>query len=170
MRPLVQDRKLFTITTVYDENFLFPGSTLPGPEVPKLTEPKEFGDRTYEVGEFDPEWKKPDYESIYLGEIDGRFYYSIREDISTDISTLGDIGDEVDPQTLETVPHDLYIKLYYSPSVIAVKNDLGATSSAPTLSIEEVQKSLADNPEFLEEFLQQLDEDKFLTKLGIVKE
>lgn len=170
MKPLVDARKLFSITTVYDENFLFPGSTLPGPDAPLLTEEKEFNGRIYPVGERDPEWRKPDDENIFLGEIDGRFYYSIRADIDTGIETLGDIGEEIDPQTLETVPHDLYVKLYYSPAVIGIKNDLGLYTTPMTQSIEQIQASLAENPEFMEEFLQQLDEDKFLTKLGIVKE
>lgn len=170
MKPLVDARKLFSITTVYDENFLFPGSTLPGPDAPVLTEEKEYGDKIFRVGDRDPEWRKPDDENIFLGEIDGRFYYSVRADIDTSIDTLGDIGDEIDPQTHATVAHDLYVKLYYSPAVVSIKNDLGLYTTPMTQSIEQIQASLAENPEFMEEFLQQLDEDKFLTKLGIVKE
>ena len=170
MKPLVDPRKLFTITTVYDENFVFPGSSLPGPDAPLLTEEKEYDGMTYQAGDRDPEWVRPDDENIFLGLIDGRFYYSIRADIDTGIETLGDIGDEVDPQTLETVNADLYIKLYYSTAVIGLKTDLGITTASQTQSIEQIQASLSDNPEFIEEFLQQLDEDKFLTKLGIVKE
>jgi hypothetical protein len=170
MKPLVDARKLFSITTVYDENFLFPGSGLPGPDAPVLTEDKEYDGKVYTAGDRDPEWRRPDEENIPLGEIDGRFYYSIRADIDSSIESLGDIGEEIDPQTLETVPHDLYVKLYYAPAVIGLKSDLGITSLAPTQSIEQIQASLADNPEFIEEFLDQLDEDQFLAKLGIFKE
>ena len=170
MKPLVDARKLFTITTVYDENFLFPGSSLPGPDAPVLTEDKEYDGKSYKAGDRDPEWRAPDDENIPLGQIDGRMYYSIRADIDSSIEALGDIGEELDPQTLATVPADLYIKLYYAPAVIGLKGDLGMTTSTPTQSIEQIQASLADNPEFIEEFLEQLDEDQFLAKLGIVKE
>ena len=81
---LTDQRKLFTITTIYDENFRFPGSQLPGPEAPRLTEPKTIEDRVYGIGDFDPEWVYPDIDNLSLGEYNGRFYYSIRADISTD--------------------------------------------------------------------------------------
>ena len=177
MKPLVDARKLFTITTVYDENFVFPGATLGGPEAPRLTAAKTVGDKEYPVGDFDPEWVAPDDENIPLGELDGRFYYSIRADINSDIESLGDIGDELDPQTLATVPAELYQKLAELPAVVAIKRERGLSTKEqmyitlfPTASA--LQSALRDNPEVVTEFLQQQDEEEsqFLSKLGIVKE
>jgi hypothetical protein len=177
MKPLVDTRKLFTITTVYDENFLFPGSSLPGPEAPRLTVAKTIGEKEYPVGDFDPEWVKPDTENIYLGELEGRFYYSIRADIDSSIETLGDIGDEVDPQTLDTVTAELYAKLAELPAVIAIRKELGLGNKEEMYkalfpNATALQTALANNPEVVTEFLQQQDEDEaqFLAKLGIVKE
>jgi hypothetical protein len=177
MKPLVDARKLFTITTVYDENFLFPGSTMPGPQAPRLTVAKTVGDKEYAVGDFDPEWVQPDEENITLGEIDGRFYYSIRADIDSSIETLGDIGEEIDPQTLTTVSEELYNKLATSTFLQSVRYQMGLSSRehmyrAMFPTADALQSALRDNPQVVTEFLQQQDEDEaqFLAKLGIIKE
>jgi hypothetical protein len=100
---LKDKRKLFTITEVYDPNFLFPGSTLPGVGAPILEEPKVFEGKTYNVGSMDPEWVEPDINNIHIGNYAGRFWYSIRDDISTDISTLGNFTANIDPKVVNTV-------------------------------------------------------------------
>jgi len=177
MKPLVDARKLFTITTFYDENFLFPGSSMPGPEAPRLTVAKTVDGKQYAIGDFDPEWVHPDEENITLGEIDGRFYYSIRADIDSSIETLGDIGEEVDPQTLTEVSEELYAKLAASPYVVSIRRELGLGNREemyktmfPTAAA--LQSALQDNPQVVTEFLQQQDDDEaqFLAKLGIIKE
>jgi len=177
MKPLVDVRKLFTITTVYDKNFLFPGSALPGPDAPRLTAAKTIGDKEYFIGDFDPEWVKPDVENIPLGEVDGRFYYSIRGDIDTNIDALGDIGIDVDPQTLSIVSTELYDKLSELPSIADIRREFGLISKDVLYkelfpNATALKTALTDNPQAITEFMQQQDEEyaEFLAKLGIIKE
>jgi hypothetical protein len=105
---LKDKRKLFTITQIYDENFIFPGMTLPGPQVTKLTQAKTYEGKIYEIGETDPEWIEPDIINIHLGTTEGRFWYSIRDDISTDISTMGKFTANLDPKIVTTVTDEQY--------------------------------------------------------------
>lgn len=173
---LKDQRKLFTITTFYDENFRFPGSTLPGPEAPRLTEPKTIEDRTYGIGDFDPEWVYPDIDNLSLGEYGGRFYYSIRADIPTDISTLGNFDERVDPKVLTSVSKELYDAILEMPSLKDIKITQGLYNSAeeafakeyPTL--EDLQKGLKDNPNLVTDFnsIYENKVQEVLSKLGIV--
>ena len=173
---LTDQRKLFTITTLYDENFRFPGSQLPGPEAPRLTEPKTIEDRFYGIGDFDPEWVYPDIDNLSLGEYNGRFYYSIRADISTDPSTLGDFDERLDPKVLTSVPKELYDAFLEMPSFRDIKTMQGITNSAeeafakmyPTL--EDLQKGLKDDPNLVADFHLTYENQvkDILSKLGIV--
>lgn len=174
---LTDARKLFSITTTYDPNFLFPGSTLPGPEAPRLTAPKEFDGKTWAEGDFDPEWKKPDTENIYLGEFDGRFYYSIRADISTELDTLGEIGDEVDPQTHADVPAELYDTLHNSAFISHVLKEEGVTTTADQRfnamfpNMGSLKSAVVDHPEIIAQFLEteEATSATVMAKLGVVK-
>lgn len=173
---LRDNRKLFTISSFYDENFKFPGSTLPGPEAPRLTEPKTVDDRSYSIGDFDPEWIPPDIENIALGEYDGRYYYSIRDDLPTDAVSLGNPDEKVDPQVLSSVSQELYDAIKDMPSFTQVKRNEGIANSAeesfsyeyPTLA--DLQKALKTDPNIVEDFNSAYDEKvtNLLTKLGIV--
>jgi hypothetical protein len=169
-------RKLFTITTVYDPNFIFPGASLPGPEAPRLTEAKSYNEREYGVGDFDPEWIAPDIDNLSLGEYNGRFYYSIRDDIPTELSTLGNFTENVDPKVLTTVPQDVYDAILDMPSLRDIKIMEGLYSSAeeafskqyPTL--EDLQKGLKDDPNLVTDFNTTYEKkvSDVLVKLGIV--
>ena len=175
---LIDARKLFSITTVYDPEFVFPGSHLPGPEAPRLTEEKTFNDKVYPVGEFDPEWRKPDTENIFLGEIDGRFYYSIRDDLSTAAEDLGDITENVDPQTHETVSEELYNRLAKSSYISDVFKGEGFGGNSEDRfktmfpDAASLKSALTSNPEMVEQFIatEQETNETVLGKLGIVKE
>lgn len=175
---LKDKRKLFTITTFYDPNFLFPGAALPGPEAPRLTESKTVGDREYGIGDFDPEWVAPDIDNIPLGEHDGRFYYSIRDDISTNSSDLGNYDEKVDPKVLTSISKELCDTLLAMPSFRDVKIQLGIASCAeeafskqyPTLA--DIQKGLKDDPNLVADFNTAYENqvNDLLAKLGIVIE
>lgn len=178
IKKLKDQRKLFTITSFYDENFKFPGSDLPGPEAPRLTEPKLIDDREFLIGDFDPEWVSPDIDNMSLVEFGGRFYYSIRADISTDPSTLGNFDERVDPKVLTSVSQELYDCIVASPSFIQIKNTEGLYHSAeeafsiqyPTLA--DLQKGLKDDPNLVEDFNADYDKkvSDLLSLLGIVLE
>ena len=104
---LTENRKLYSILTSYDPDYVFPQPPQ-GPVPVYLTEPKTVGERTYTAGEIDPDWKTPDVESIWFGPeaIDGRWYYSIRADIDTTATS-----EITDPQNHETVSEEIYTKL-----------------------------------------------------------
>lgn len=174
---LTDPRKLFSITTVYDAGFIFPGSTLPGPEAPRLTEPKQFNGVTYNAGDFDPEWRRPDIENIYLGEYDGRFYYSIREDVVADPAALGTYDVEaVDPQIHTTVSRELANQIAKSSYLADVYNaegmPVGGVSSFDRLfpTSEALQSALLKNPEVVQKAIaaSQTTADEVLVKLGVV--
>lgn len=175
---LIDARKLFSITTVYDPEFVFPGSHLPGPEAPRLTEQKTIDDKVYAVGDFDPEWRRPDTENIFLGEIDGRFYYSIRADITTEDGSMGEFTENIDPQTHETVTEDLFNALARSPYISDVFKNEGYAGTAETRfnimfpDAQSLKSALQSNPGMVEQFIatEQETNETVLGKLGIVKE
>ena len=169
-------RKIFSITTVYDPNFIFPGAALPGPEPVYLTEQKEHNGVIYHPGQIDPEWVKPDEENIPMGEYQGRFWYSIRGDISTELEDMGNPIPELDPQVHETVPAEVYDGMLNSSSVKDIQMRMGVRGKddrframfPDALSLE---SALRDNPEMVQEFLSQeaATDAEIMNKLGAVR-
>ena len=103
---LTENRKLYSILTSYDPDYVFPQPD-GGPIPVYLTKPKTVGDKTYNIGDIDPD-SIPDVESVWFGPeaIDGRWYYSIRADIDTTGTS-----EITDPQNHATVSAELYTKL-----------------------------------------------------------
>lgn len=171
---LKDTRKLFSITTTYDPNFLFPGSWLPGPDAPRLTEAKTVGDITYPAGELDPEWTRPDTDNISFGEVNGRFYYSVRADMCGDVSDLGaDLTN--DPQYHDSVSQELMDQLSASPFISDVLHEEGGgrrderfRALFPTA--DSLASAMQSNPEMVQTFLEQEAQTaaQIMAKLGVV--
>jgi hypothetical protein len=173
---LKDPRKIFSITTVYDPDFVFPGAALPGPEPVYLTETKEYQGQTYYPGQVDPEWVKPDEEAIPLGEHEGRFWYSIRADISTEYEDLGSPIPEVDPQTHATVPSTVYDAMLNCSSVKDLEMRMGINSKNDRFAgmfpnASSLESALRENPEMVQQFLAQeaATNEEIMSKLGAVR-
>ena len=174
---LTAPRKIFSITTVYDPNFIFPGATLQGPDPVFLTEIKEYDGKTFYPGQVDPEWKMPDDENIPLGTYNDRFWYSIRGDISTEPADLGDTIPELDPQVHETVPQDVYdMMVSTSSSVLDLQMQMGVRGKTDRFAAmfpdaASLASALQDNPEMVQEFLAQeaATDAEIMSMLGVVR-
>lgn len=175
-KQLTAPRKLYSIKTgVFDENYIHPGFSLPGPEIPRLTEEKIVDGITHPVGAPDPEWVAPDEVSIHIGTAEGRDYYSIRADISTDVATLGEY-EVYDPQDHETVDDATFEILRISPQLQYIFRQEGVKTDEerfreafPTFA--SIKEAIIKDPQGVADFLAQdliVDTD-VLAKLGVHK-
>ena len=185
--PLTNKRKIFSIKEgVFHIDWILPGHQGPGPEAPRLTEAKTYEGKEYLIGDFDPEWVRPDEEVIMMGHHHdtGRMYYSLRDDIPTDINeTSGRLDAETlaayDLQIHTTLSVEIYEWIRDNspdmPSWYRIHGLLGASSERfnqafPTA--ETIRAALAANPNAIAEFLARDAEstDEVMALFGAVKE
>jgi hypothetical protein len=185
--PLKDTRKIFSINDgVFHIDWILPGHQGPGPEAPRLTEAKTFEGTEWPVGDFDPEWVRPDEEVIMMGHHHdtGRIYFSLRDDIPTDINVTGGRLDEetlaaYDLQLHPTLSAEIYTWLrdeatdmtqWYRIHGLIGGADERFKQAFPTA--EAIRSALAANPNSLTEFLSRDAEstDEVMTLFGAVKQ
>lgn len=175
-RKLTSPRKLFSILTgAYDEGYIHPGFALPGPEIPRLEADKEFEGTIWVAGGPDPEWVRPDEISIHIGTVNGRDYYSIRDDVSTYKKDMGSCS-AYDPQTHKTVDAETFEALRNSPTLRLVFEQEGVKTEEQRFKeafpdFASIKEAVLADAQAVAAFLAAdlVVDTEVLAKLGVIK-